>query len=294
MTVKSLDALDLKGKRVLLRVDYNVPMDQNGVITEDTRIRASLPTLEALLAMGCSITLMSHLGRPGGKVDPSYSMAPVAARLGELLGREIVLVEEFGDQSPGGTVQMLENLRYSPGETVNDEAFAELLSRHGDVYVNDAFGAAHRAHASIDAVCRFFKVKGAGLLMMKELRYLSDSLKSPERPFTAVLGGSKVSDKLRLIENLLGRVDRLIIGGGMSYTFLKAMGLPVGKSLVEEGFIEESKALIDRCKESGVALYLPLDHLCGESFAEDTHAVITLDQDIEPDYMGPGYWPRNH
>ncbi len=291
MAVKALDDLDLDHRRVLVRVDYNVPL-QDGAVADDTRIRASLPTLEKLIARHCKITLMSHLGRPKGVPQPEFSMKPAAARLAELLDREVALVEDIGDGGQRADLQMLENLRFWPGEKKNDETFARDLARYGDVYVNDAFGAAHRAHASISAVCRHFDQKGAGLLLMKELHYLKDALASPQRPFLAILGGSKISDKLKLIENLLDRVDQLVIGGAMSYTFLKAQGVPVGKSMVEEDFLAEARRLIDLSADKGVTLALPLDHLVAGEFKEDSDARITLDRDIEDGAMGLDIGPE--
>jgi len=291
MAVKSLDELNLDGRRVLVRVDYNVPV-KDGQVTDDTRIQASLPTLEKLMARGCKITLMSHLGRPKGEYKAEFSMKPVAAHLGQLLGRDVALVENFADGGQHADVQLLENLRFSPGETKNDEAFARDLARYGDVYVNDAFGAAHRAHASIDAVCRFFDEKGAGLLLMKELHYLAGALEKPERPFLSILGGSKISDKLKLIENLLGKVDQLAIGGAMSYTFLKAQGIAVGKSMVEEDFLDEAKRLLGLAEDKGVTLALPLDHLAAAEFKEDADAEITLDQNIDDGMMGLDIGPE--
>lgn len=291
MTVKSLDQLKLENARVLMRVDYNVPL-KDGQITDDSRIRASLPTVNKLIEAGCKITLMSHLGRPKGKVVPEYSAAPAAKRLGELIGRDVALVSDFADGGQHGDIQMLENLRFSPGETKNDPEFAKLLAAYGDIYVNDAFGAAHRAHASTAAVASHFEERGAGLLMMKELHYLQESLKAPEKPFCAIMGGSKVSDKLLLIQNMLPKVDQLIIGGGMSYTFLKAMGHSIGNSLVESDFLEEAKKLMEECKSRDVELLLPLDHLTGESFAEDTEAHITQDRDIADGQMGLDIGPE--
>ncbi len=292
MAVKSLDQIDLQGKRVLVRVDFNVPMNDAGDITDDSRIRAALPTLQKLLDHDCRMTLMSHMGRPKGQVNPKYSMAPVAKHLAALLDRPVHLVADFADGGQHERVQLLENLRFSPGETKNDPAFAKTLAAYGDVYVNDAFGAAHRAHASIAAVADLFTEKAAGLLLTKELHYLKEALKNPERPFVAILGGSKISDKLKLIDNLLDKVDRLIIGGGMSYTFLKAQGLSVGKSLVEEDFLEEARALEAKCKDKGVALTLPLDHLVAAEFKADAASEITLDTAIPDGYMGLDIGPE--
>lgn len=292
MAVKSLDQIDLQGKRVLVRVDFNVPMNDAGEITDDSRIRAALPTLQKLLDHDCQMTLMSHMGRPKGQVNPKYSMAPVAKHLAALLDRPVHLVADFADGGQHERVQLLENLRFSPGETKNDPAFAKTLAAYGDVYVNDAFGAAHRAHASIAAVADLFTEKAAGLLLTKELHYLKEALKDPARPFVAILGGSKISDKLKLIDNLLDKVDRLIIGGGMSYTFLKAQGLSVGNSLVEEDFLAEARALETKCQEKGVALTLPLDHLVAAEFKADAASEITLDTAIPDGYMGLDIGPE--
>lgn len=294
MSLKSLQELNVEGKRVLVRVDFNVPMNEAGEITDDSRIRAALPTLAHLLERGTSLTLMSHLGRPKGKPDPQYSLAPVAKRVGELLGRDLPLVVPPAEGNPAkpGAVQLLENLRFYPGETSNDDAFAAQLAGYGDVYVNDAFGAAHRAHASIDAVSNHFAEKGPGLLLMKEIHYLREALAKPARPFVSILGGSKVSDKLKLIGNLLDKVDALIIGGAMSYTFLKAMGIEVGSSRVEEDFLQEAKQLIQDCEQRGVELLLPLDHLTAAEFKADADAAITLDRDIATGQMGLDIGPE--
>ena len=292
MAVKSLDQLDLKNKRVLVRVDYNVPM-KDGLITDDSRIQASLPTLALLKENHCKMTLMSHLGRPKGQVKPEFSLKPVAEHLGKLLGQDVAFVADHGDGGQHGDIQVLENLRFSPGETGNDPEFAKKLAAYGDVYINDAFGAAHRAHASTAAVAELFSEKGAGLLMMKELHYLSEALKEPARPFISILGGSKISDKLRLIRNLLNKVDKLLIGGGMSYTFLKAQGIGVGKSLVEEDFLDEARELLKECEAKNVQMLLPVDHLSADAFKEDAKTIITLDQEIDPDYMGLDIGPES-
>lgn len=291
MAVKSLEQLPVEGKRVLLRVDYNVPI-KAGTITDDSRIQASLPTLRFLMEHGCKITLMSHMGRPKGQVDAAFSLRPIAEHLSKLINKPVHLVEDFADGKQHGDVQMLENLRFSPGETANDPEFAKLLAAYGDVYINDAFGAAHRAHASIAAVTAHFTHKGAGYLLNKEIHYLSESLKNPERPFLAILGGSKISDKLQLVDNLLTKVDMLMIGGGMSYTFLKARGAEIGKSLVENDFLEQAKALDAKCKEKGIELLLPLDHVTASEFKEDADALITLNEDIDADKMGLDIGPE--
>lgn len=291
MAVKSIRDLDIAGKRVLMRVDYNVPME-DGRITDDARIRASLPSLEVLFAQTCGITLMSHLGRPKGQVKMEFSLKPVAERLAELTGRTVQLVDWDHEPPEMGEIFLLENLRFSPGETSNDPEFAKTLARFGDVFINDAFGTAHRAHASMDAVARCFTEKGAGLLMIKELEFLKENLKNPKRPFITILGGSKVSDKLKLIRHMIPKVDQLLIGGAMSYTFLKAKGIAVGKSRVEEDQLDTAREIMAECESAGVALLLPLDHVVSDAFEPDGEASITLNQDIEPDKMGMDIGPE--
>jgi phosphoglycerate kinase len=266
----SIRDLDLKGQRVFLRVDFNVPL-KNGVIGDDTRIRASLPTIRYALEHGATVVLASHLGRPKGRPDPQFSLEPVATRLAELLGQPVVFAHDcVGDDvkrtiegSPGGVI-LLENLRFHAEEEKNDPAFAKALASLADVYVNDAFGAAHRAHASVESITHVLPRAAAGLLMEDELRYLGHALETPERPFVAILGGAKVSDKLEVIENMLGKVDRLLIGGAMAYTFLKARGVPVGKSLVEQDKLEAANAIETHAAARGVQLMLPVDHVVTE------------------------------
>jgi len=279
----SIKDLDLKGQRVFVRVDFNVPI-ANGVIEDDTRIQASLPTITYALDHGATVVLASHFGRPKGKPNPQMSLRPIASRLADLLNRPVAFATDcVGDdarsavneqQRAGSGVVLLENLRFHPEEEKNDSAFAAALAELADEYVNDAFGAAHRAHASVEGITHHVKRAAAGLLMERELRYLGQALESPERPFVAILGGAKVSDKIEVIQNLLPKVDRLLIGGAMAYTFFKARGLPVGKSLVENDKVGEARA-IDT--SAGQKLRLPADHVVTDKIADGTaNEVLTV------------------
>ena len=268
MSARKLEDLDLAGKRAFIRVDFNVPI-KNGTITDDTRIRASLPTIRYALDKGATVILASHLGRPKGKPNLEYSLGPVAARLAELLGRPVQFAEDcVGDKArqaiekagKGGVV-LLENLRFHPEEEKNDSGFARQLAGLADIYIDDAFGSAHRAHASTEGIVQHVPQAAAGLLMAREVEYLGRVLEGPDRPFVAVLGGAKVSDKLEVIENLIPRVEALLIGGAMAYTFLKARGLPVGKSLVEEDLVDEARGIERRAKERKLRFELPVDHV---------------------------------
>jgi phosphoglycerate kinase len=265
----SIRDLPLEGKRLFLRVDFNVPL-KNGVIGDDTRIRAALPTVEYALGRKATVILASHLGRPKGKPTPEFSLRPLAAHLGGLLGRRVDFAPDcVGPEAQAAVaaahdakgVVLLENLRFHTGEEKNDPAFAGDLASLAELYVNDAFGAAHRAHASVEGITKFLERPAAGLLMEKELEYLGRALGSPERPFVAILGGAKVSDKLEVIENLLGRIDRLMIGGAMAYTFFKARGVAVGKSLVEDDKLDAARSIEADAKRRGIALELPSDHV---------------------------------
>ena len=286
MAKLSIRDLDLKGKRVFIRVDFNVPV-KDGVIGDDTRIRAALPTIAYTLERGATVVLASHLGRPKGKPKPELTLRPVADRLSELLGRPVAFVEDcIGDavkrtvdrvHASGGGVVLIENLRFHPEEEKNDPAFAKALASLADVYVNDAFGAAHRAHASVEAITRDVPRAAAGLLMERELQYLGHALEAPERPFVAILGGAKVSDKLEVIETLLGKVDRLLIGGAMAYTFLKSRGVPIGRSLVEDDKLEAARGLERLAAERHVALEVPRDHVVADRVeAGAAHEVLAI------------------
>jgi phosphoglycerate kinase len=268
LAARSVKDLNLSGKRVFIRVDFNVPI-KDGKISDDTRIRASLPTIQYALDQGATVMLASHLGRPKGKPSPEYSLRPVAARLAELLGRPVTFAEDsvgeaatsaIAKAGPGGVI-LLENLRFHAEEEKNDAGFAGQLAALADVYVNDAFGSAHRAHASTEGIVHHIAESAAGLLMAKEVEYLGRVLEHPDRPFVAILGGAKVSDKLEVIENLIPRVDALLIGGAMAYTFFKASGVPVGKSLVEADLLDTARDVERRAKERGLRLELPTDHV---------------------------------
>jgi phosphoglycerate kinase len=271
--VRTIHDLALNGKRVFIRVDFNVPIE-HGTITDDTRIRAALPTIKHALEQRATVILASHLGRPKGKPKPEFSLKPVAEHLASLLVRPVVLATDCVGpeaaavvESNRGGVILLENLRFHPEEEKNDPEFARHLASLCDVYVNDAFGAAHRAHASTEGIVQFVKDAAAGFLLEAEVEYLGKALQSPERPFVAIMGGAKVSDKLEVIQNLLGRVDALLIGGAMAYTFFKAKGLPVGKSLVEDALLDNARDLEARAKARNVALELPVDHVVAEKIA---------------------------
>ena len=269
MGKRSITDLDLAGQRVLMRVDFNVPI-KNGTIKDDTRIRASLPTIHYALDHGAkAVILCSHLGRPKGKPSPEFSLKPVADRLAELLKRPVTFAGDCVGEAaqkavasaPSGGVVLLENLRFHAEEEKNDPAFAQQLASLGDVYVNDAFGSAHRAHASTEGVVRHIKESAAGLLMAAELEHLGKVLHNPDKPFVAILGGAKVSDKLEVIENLIPRVDALLIGGAMAYTFFKSRNLPVGKSLVEDELLQAAREIEERAKARNLRLELPVDHV---------------------------------
>ncbi|MGK9476655.1 phosphoglycerate kinase [Melioribacter sp. OK-6-Me] len=296
----SIDKVDLKGKRVLVRVDFNVPYDENMNITDDLRIRAALPTIKKIISEGGKAILMSHLGRPKGSPNPKYSLKPVAVRLSELLGNEVKFatdcigdeVKAMADSLKEGEVLLLENLRFHAEEEKNNPEFSKQLASLGDVYINDAFGSAHRAHASTEGVTNYINICAAGYLMQKELDYLGGAIANPERPFTAILGGSKISGKIDVIENLLPKVDNLLIGGGMAYTFYKAMGYEIGKSLLEEEKIELAKEMLEKFKTSGKNVLLPKDNVVAPEFNNDAPSEVVDSDKIPTDKMGLDIGPK--
>jgi phosphoglycerate kinase len=298
MTIRDAD---LHGKRALVRVDFNVPLDENYQITDDTRIEASLPTIRALIGSGASVILMSHLGRPKGKVNPAFSLRPAAVRLGELLGREVAFATDcIGADVAAqaavlkpGDVLLLENLRFYAEEEANDEGFARRLAALGDIYVNDAFGSAHRAHASTEGVTHFLHPALAGLLMEKEIDYLGRAVGNPERPYIAILGGAKISGKIDVISNLLKKVDTLLIGGGMMFTFLKAQGMEIGKSLLEEDKIDLAREVLLEAEASDKRLLLPVDTVVGKQFDNETESSIVPVTEIPPNTMGLDIGPES-
>jgi phosphoglycerate kinase len=301
MTKYSIRDLPLANARVFVRVDFNVPL-KNGVITDDTRITSAIPTISHALDAGATVILASHLGRPKGKPTPEYSLRPVVNRLNELLGREVVFADDCIGASAQATVErahagsrvaLLETPRFYPEEEKNDDGFAAQLAALASVYVNDAFGAAHRAHASVAAIVPHMQHAGAGLLMEKELRYLGMAVGNPDRPFVGILGGAKVSDKIEVIENLLGKVDRLLIGGAMAYTFFKALGLPVGKSLVEDDKLDAARDIIAHAKTRGVQFCLPVDHVVADKMEVGAAtAVLKVSDAAIGDRMGLDIGPE--
>ena len=305
-----IEDLNLKSKKVLIRVDFNVPLDDDKRITDDTRIRAALPTIRYVASRGGKAILMSHLGRPDGKRDGAFSLAPVASRLSELLGKPVAFADDcVGEKAAsavarlkGGDVLLLENLRFYPGEEAGDEAFARSLASLGDVYIDDAFGTAHRPHASMVGVTKFLPQAAGGYLLKKEIDYLGQAVENPSRPFIAILGGAKVSDKIKVIKNLLDRVDELLIGGAMAYTFLKAQGVPVGSSKVE-GVITDKKGrqidvpalvkeILGKAAAKMATILLPLDHVAAERFAADAATKIVPRDGIPDSWIGMDIGPK--
>lgn len=285
---QTIDDISLKGKRVIIRADFNVPLDDSLQITDDTRIRSTLLTINRAVDDGAKVILCSHLGRPNGKFNPKYSLAPVAKRLGRLLGKDILfapdcigpVVEGLVAKMKPGDVLLLENLRFHKGEEENDDAFSKSLASLGDIYVNDAFGAAHRAHASTVGITKFIGTSAAGFLLKKEIEYLEGAVENPVRPFVAILGGAKVSGKIGVIENLGKRVDKVIIGGGMAFTFLKAKGLEIGNSLVENDMLDFAKGIEEHALSRGVKFYLPVDCVVAASRELGAESKIVPVQEI--------------
>ena len=293
MNKKTVKDIDLKDKKVLVRCDFNVPMDENKNITDNRRIVAALPTIKYLLEQNCKVVLCSHLGRPKGEFKPEYSLKPVAKELSKLLGQEVIMAGDVigedaknkAENLKNGEILLLENVRFHREETDNDPEFAKKLASFGEVFVNDAFGTAHRAHASTEGVTKYLPAV-SGFLIEKELKFLGEALENPERPFVAILGGSKVSDKIGVIENLLEKVDTLIIGGGMAYTFFKAQGYNVGDSLCEEDKCDLALEIMEKAKEKEVKFLLPIDNKVGKEFKPDTESKTVKSTEIPDGWEG--------
>ncbi len=298
---KSIEDIQVKGKSVLVRCDFNVPLDGEK-ITDESRIIGALPTIKYLKENGAKLILCSHLGKPKGEYKPELSLAPVAKRLSELLDAEVVFNSEadvVGEKTKAavaamkeGDIVLLENTRFRKGETKNDEGLSKDLASLAELFVNDAFGTAHRAHSSTVGVTEFLETAACGYLIQKELKFLGEAVEAPVRPFAAILGGAKVSDKIKVINNLLEKVDTLVIGGGMAYTFLKAQGYKIGTSLVEEDKVEYAKEMIEKAEEKGVKLLLPIDNVTADKFAADAVPVVTENKNIADGYMGLDIGPK--
>jgi phosphoglycerate kinase len=302
MPLRTLENLDLNGKRVFVRVDFNVPRDAQGRVSDDARIRAALPTIRHVLKSGARLILASHLGRPKGKPEDHarLTLEPAAARLSELLDQDVILADDcVGDgvrklakDLKEGQVLLLENLRFHPEEERNDEGFARELAGLCDVWVNDAFGTAHRAHASTSGMAAFVRERAAGFLLCKELEYLGRALSEPRRPFVAVVGGAKVSDKIGVLESLISRVDALLVGGALAFTFLRAQGVPIGRSLVEEDRLELARQILERARARNVDLLLPVDHVCGGEPLDSASRRVVNDRAIPDGLMGLDIGPK--
>ena len=296
MELLNIKKLDLANKKVFIRCDFNVPMDEFGNISDDRRIRSALSTVNFCLDQDCAVILASHLGRPKGEVNEKYSLIPVARRLHQLLKREVTLAQDVvgedavakASELKGGEVLLLENLRYEAGETNNDTELSKKLADMADIYINDAFGVSHRAHSSVAGITEFFNNdnKAAGFLLQREIQFFGKLMQQPVRPFAAIVGGSKVSGKLEALTNLLPRVDKIFIGGGMAFTFLKQMGYNIGASLVEDDLLEDAQKVMDEAKKLGVKFYLPVDVIAADKFAEDAVSKIVTAQEIPDNWMG--------
>lgn len=295
-----INDIDIKGKRVLIRVDFNVPLSGEGEVTDDTRIRESLPTINYAIQQGAKVILMSHLGRPKGKVVPSMSLKPAAGCLSELLGKDVLMAEDCIGESvvklisgmKDQDVVFLENLRFHKEEEENDEDFSQKLAELADVYVNDAFGSAHRAHSSTSGITKFMKFSVSGFLMKKEIEFLGKALTSPDRPFVAIIGGAKVSDKIGIIKNLIGKVDSFIIGGGMAYTFLQAAGVRVGDSMVEEDKIPMAEELRNEAETKGLNFLLPVDHVIATKIDASAETKVVCNEGIPDGWRGLDIGPQ--
>jgi len=300
MAKLSLKDLDLKGKTVVMRVDFNVPL-KDGVIGDDNRIRQALPSINHVIDAGAKLVLLSHLGRPKGEPKPEFSLKPVAKHLESLVSCKVWFgedcigpkAEEAVGKASAGEIVLLENVRFHPQETKNDPDFSKALAAHGDAFVNDAFGSSHRAHSSVAGITEFLQPAAAGYLLRKEIDYLQESVEKPKRPFVAVLGGAKVSDKIGVIENLITKVDTIIIGGGMTYTFFKAMGLPIGNSLLEEDKVELAGSLLKKAKANNIEIMLPVDSVVGREFKADTENKVVPQDGIEDGWMALDIGPKS-
>ncbi|MDF1874987.1 phosphoglycerate kinase [Sulfurimonas sp. SAG-AH-194-I05] len=296
MELLSIKKLDLENKKVFIRCDFNVPMDEFGNISDDRRIRSALATINYCLDQDCAVILASHLGRPKGEIVAKYSLAPIARRLQQHLKRHVALATDVvgedalkkAKELPRHEVLLIENLRYESGETKNDEELSKKLASMADFFINDAFGVSHRAHASVEGIAKFFdnNHKAAGFLLQREIQFFGKLMNNPTRPFAAIVGGSKVSGKLEALTNLLPRVDKVFIGGGMAFTFLKQMGYNIGNSLVEDDLLEDAQKVMDKARELGVKFYLPVDVIAAEKFAEDAVSKIVTAQEIPDNWMG--------
>jgi len=302
MPIRYIDQLkDIKGKKVFIRVDFNVPQDEKGNITEDTRIAGAVPTIKYAVEQGAKVVLASHLGRPKGEKKPKYTMAPAAKRLSQLLGKKVVQAPDcFGPEvdkliadMKSGDVVMLENVRFYAGEEKNDPVFAKQLLNGCEIYVNDAFAVSHRAHASVEAITKIVPTVAAGFLMKNEMTFFDKAMSNPVRPLVAILGGAKVSGKLEVLETLVNKVDKIVIGGGMAFTFLKAMGYGVGKSLVEDELIPTAKKIMDKARKKGVTFYLPVDCVVANAFEANATNFVTTVQEIPEGWMALDIGPAS-
>jgi phosphoglycerate kinase len=296
MKLQEIKHIDIAGKKVFIRCDFNVPMDEYSNITDDRRIRSALNTIRYCIDNDCAIILASHLGRPKEPFEEKYSLKPVAKRLHTLLKQEIIMAKnvvqedtlQLAKNLKSGEILLLENLRYNAGETKNDEEFSSKLASMADVYINDAFGVSHRAHASVEGITKYFNndCKAAGFLLAKEIQFFHQIIENPKRPFVAIIGGSKVSGKLEVLNNLVSKVNKILIGGGMAFTFLKALGYNVGNSIVEDDLIPEALKIMEKAKELGVKFYLPVDVVAAEAFDKEAFAKPTTIQEIPKNWMG--------